>query len=145
MAQSAYRDSQSSNASKRSTRIYSDLALSFERNLVTKDVLIKKDIEAVKQSVRNLILTNHYERPFQPEIGSGVYSLLFEPLDHITSNALTRVIGEVIDNFEPRARVVAIDAVPNEDRNAYEITVGFRIVNIPGEVINLDVMLERSR
>ena len=107
--------------------------------------MTKKDIEAVKQSVRNLILTNHYERPFRPEIGSGIHSLLFEPLDHITSNALTRVIGEVIDNFEPRARVVAIDAVPNEDRNAYEITVGFRIVNIPGEVINLDVMLERSR
>tara|TARA_Y100001937_G_scaffold110337_1_gene155831 strand:- start:498 stop:935 length:438 start_codon:yes stop_codon:yes gene_type:complete len=145
MVQTAYRDSQSSNVSKRSTRIYSDLALSFERNSATKDVLTKKDIEAVKQSVRNLILTNHYERPFRPEIGSGIHSLLFEPLDHITSNALTRVIGEVIDNFEPRARVVAIDAVPNEDRNAYEITVGFRIVNIPGEVINLDVMLERSR
>ena len=68
----------------------------------------------------NLILTNHYERPFHPEIGSGVSNLLFEPLDPITANALTRTIGEVIANFEPRARVVSIDARPNLDTNSYE-------------------------
>ena len=72
-------------------------------------------------------------------------NLLFEPLDPITANALTRAIGEVIDNFEPRARVVAIDARPNLDTNSYEVTISFRIINIPGELVNLDVMLERSR
>ena len=143
--QSGYRDASGTNASARSVRIYKDLALSFERNSNTKDVLQKKDVEAVKQSVRNLILTNHYERPFHPEIGSGVNNLLFEPLDPITANALTRAIGEVIDNFEPRARVVAIDARPNLDTNSYEVTISFRIINIPGELVNLDVMLERSR
>ena len=143
--QSGYRDASGTNSSARSTRIYSDLGLSFEKNDATKDLIVKKDVDAVKQSVRNLILTNHYERPFHPEIGSGVNNLLFEPLDPITANALTRAIGEVIDNFEPRARVVAIDARPNLDTNSHEVTISFRIINIPGELVNLDVMLERSR
>ena len=143
--QSGYRDASGTNASSRSVRLYKDLALSFEKNANTQDVLQKKDVDAVKQSVRNLILTNHYERPFHPEIGSGVANLLFEPLDPITANALTRTIGEVIANFEPRARVVSIDARPNFDSNSYEVTIDFRIVNIPGELVSLDVMLERSR
>ncbi len=143
--QSGYRDASGTNASSRSVRLYKDLALSFEKNANTKDVLQKKDVDAVKQSVRNLILTNHYERPFHPEIGSGVSNLLFEPLDPITANALTRTIGEVINNFEPRARVVSIDAQPRLDSNSYEVTVSFRIINIPGELVTLDVMLERSR
>ena len=66
--QSGYRDASGTNASSRSVRLYKDLALSFEKNANTKDVLQKKDVDAVKQSVRNLILTNHYERPFHPEI-----------------------------------------------------------------------------
>ena len=127
------------------SRTFSDLDLNFTKHPVRKDVNTLTAERAVIGAVKNLILTNHYERPFQPEIGSGVYSLLFEPLDHITSNALTRVIGELISNFEPRARLVAIDAKPNSEKNAYELTVAFRIVNIPGEVVNLDVMLERSR
>ena len=143
--QSGYRDASGTNASSRSVRLYKDLALSFEKNANTKDVLQKKDVDAVKQSVRNLILTNHYERPFHPEIGSGVSNLLFEQIDPITANALTRTIGEVIENFEPRARVVSIDARPNLAANSYEVTISFRVINIPGELVTLDVMLERSR
>ena len=143
--QSGYTDAQRTNASARSARIYKDISLSFERNLATQDIIQKTDIEAVKQSVRNLILTNHYERPFHPEIGSSVRNILFEPINPITANTLTRLIGEVIANFEPRARLVGVDARPNFDDNAYEVTIGFYVVNIPGELVNLDVMLERSR
>ena len=145
LLQSGYRDASGTNASSRSVRLYKDLALSFEKNANTQDVLQKKDVDAVKQSVRNLILTNHYERPFHPEIGSGVSNLLFEQIDPITANALTRTIGEVIENFEPRARVVSIDARPNLAANSYEVTISFRVINIPGELVTLDVMLERSR
>ena len=145
ITQSGYRDAQTTNASSRSVRLYKDLALSFERNDNTKDIIVKKDIEAVKQSVRNLILTNHFERPFHPEIGSGITGLLFEPIDPITANSLSRLIQETIENFEPRARLTAIDVRPNFDTNSYEISIGFRIVNIPGELVELDVMLERSR
>ena len=143
--QSGYTDASRTNASSRSTRLYKDLALSFERNTATKDVIIKKDVDAVKQSVRNLIMTNHYERPFHPEIGSGISQLLFEPLDPITSNSLTRVISEVITNFEPRAQLVAVDSRPDPDSNSYEVTISFRVINVPGELVSLTTMLERSR
>ena len=145
IVQSGYRDAQRTNSSGRSVRVYKDLGLSFEKNDNTKDVIVKKDIEAVKQSVRNLILTNHYERPFHPEIGSNVTAILFEPMNPITANSLTRVIEEVIVNFEPRARLVSVDARPNLDRNAYEVTISFYIRNIPGELVQLNTLLERSR
>tara|TARA_R100001480_G_scaffold74366_1_gene85009 strand:+ start:184 stop:627 length:444 start_codon:yes stop_codon:yes gene_type:complete len=145
IVQSGYTDASRTNASSRSTRLYKDLALSFERNTATKDVIIKKDVDAVKQSVRNLIMTNHYERPFHPEIGSGISQLLFEPLDPITSNSLTRVISEVITNFEPRAQLVAVDSRPDPDSNSYEVTIAFRVINVPGELVSLTTMLERSR
>ena len=143
--QSGYTDASRTNASARSTRLYRDIALSFEKNAATNDVIVKKDVDAVKQSVKNLILTNHYERPFQPEIGSGVSQLLFEPLDPITANSLSRVVGEVIANFEPRAQVVSVDARPNPETNSYEITIDFRVINVPGELVSLTTMLERSR
>ena len=145
IVKSGYRDAQRINASGRSVRLYKDLALSFERNSSTDDVIVKKDVEAVKQSVRNLILTNHFERPFHPEIGSNVTSILFEPMNPITANSLTRVIEEVIVNFEPRVRLVSVDARPNLDRNAYEVTISFYVRNIPGELVQLTTLLERSR
>ena len=145
IVQSGYRDAQRTNYRGWRVRVYKDLALSFEKNDNTKDVIVKKDIEAVKQSVRNLILTNHYERPFHPEIGSNVTAILFEPMNPITANSLTRVIEEVIVNFEPRARLVSVDARPNLDRNAYEVTISFYIRNIPGELVQLNTLLERSR
>jgi phage baseplate assembly protein W len=143
--QSVYTDDSRTNASSRSTRLYRDVALSFETNAATKDVIVKKDVDAVKQSVKNLILTNHFERPFHPEIGSGITNLLFEPLDPITANSLSRVIGEVITNFEPRAQVVSVDARPNAEANSYEVTIDFRVINVPGELVSLTTMLERSR
>jgi phage baseplate assembly protein W len=143
--QTGYTDASRTNASSRSVRLYRDIALSFEKNSSTKDVIVKKDVDAVKQSVKNLILTNHFERPFHPEIGSGISSLLFEPLDPITANSLSRVIGEVITNFEPRAQLVSVDAKPNLDANSYEVTISFRVVNVPGELVSLTTMLERSR
>ena len=143
--QQGYTDAQRTNASSKSVRLYKDIALSFERNSNTKDVILKKDIAAVKQSVKNLILTNHFERPFHPEIGSNVTAILFEPMSPITANVLTRTISECINNFEPRARLVSVIANPNLDRNAYEVTISFYVVNIPGELVQLTTLLERSR
>ena len=143
--QQGYTDAQRTNASSRSVRLYKDIALSFERNSNTKDIIVKKDIEAVKQSVRNLILTNHFERPFHPEIGSSVAAILFEPMSPITANILQRTISECIVNFEPRARLVSVNANPNLNRNAYEVSIEFYVVNIPGELVTLTTLLERSR
>jgi phage baseplate assembly protein W len=141
----AFTDAQAINDSPRNVRTYSDLDLFFAAKGVSKDISKVTDIQAVKRSVRNLILLNHYEKPFHPEIGSGVRDILFEPMTPIIANILARKIQDVIENFEPRARLTGVRALPNLDRNEYEVTVEFYVINTPTELVTLDVMLERLR
>ena len=102
-------------------------------------------VEAVKKSVRNLVLTNFYEKPFHPEIGSGVRDMLFENMSPVTAVVLARKVEDVIENFEPRARLVGVRALPNLDRNEYEITIEFFVVNAPTELVDMTVFLEVLR
>ena len=138
-------DATQTNESKRSSRIYKDLNLGFQKNTATKDIQKLTDVEAVKRSVRNLINTNHYEKPFHPEIGSGIRDLLFEPLSPITAFVLSQRVEDVIENFEPRARLVGVRALPDLDRNSYEISIEFYVQNAPTEIIDTTVLLERLR
>ena len=135
----------SSQNEKRSTRIYKDLNLNFTRNPVTGDVASVTDVNAVKRSIRNLVLLNHYEKPFHPEIGSGVRDMLFELMTPVTAVILTRKIEDVINNFESSCRLVSVRAITNFDRNAYEISIEFYVVNAPTELVELDLLLERIR
>ena len=135
----------SSQNEKKSTRVYKDLNLNFTRNPVTGDVATVTDVNAVKRSIRNLVLLNHYEKPFHPEIGSGVRDMLFELMTPVTAVILTRKIEDVINNFEPRARLVAVRAFPNLDRNAYDVSVEFYVLNTPTELVDLTILLERLR
>ena len=144
ITQSGYRDAQTTNASNRSVRLYKDLALSFERNDNTKDIIVKKDIEAVKQSVRNLILTNHFERPFHPEIGSNLRAMLFENITPQMTHALSKQIDLLIKNFEPRAKLVQINVQPFIERNGYRASISFFVVNTP-ERVEMESFLERLR
>ena len=141
----AFYDSKASTSKKRVNRIYSDLDLDFTRNPVTGDVVKLVDVDAVKRSVKNLIQTNHYERPFHPEIGSDVRALLFENMTPIVGQIIARKVEDVIENFEPRARLVGVRAIPDLDRNAYELSIHFYVVNAPTELVDLSVMLERLR
>ena len=141
----AHTDSQALNESDRSVKQYSDLDLFFSMKKASKDVSRVFDIQAVKRSVRNLILMNHYEKPFHPEIGSGVRDVLFENMTPTTSHILTRKIEMVIEQFEPRARLISVTASPNLDRNEYECTISFYVVNAPTELVDLTVFLERLR
>ena len=141
----AYYDAQLKNDITRNVRQYRDLDLFFSRKSDSKDVNILTDILAVKRSVRNLILLNHYEKPFHPEIGSGVRGILFEPMTPITAYILSKKVEEVIENFEPRVKLVGVRATPDLDRNAYEVTVEFYVLNAPTELAELTVLLERSR
>ena len=104
-----------------------------------------KDIQAVKRSIRNLILTDHYEKPFHPEIGSGIRGMLFELMSPITANVLATLIEDVIENFEPRAQLVGVRVYPDLDRNSYEATIEFYVINTPTELVDLTVFLERLR
>ena len=141
----AHTDAQAINDSPRNVRTYSDLDLFFSAKGVSKDISKVTDIQAVKRSVRNLVLLNHYEKPFHPEIGSGVRDILFEPMTPITAHVLTRKIEDVIENFEPRAKLIGVRAQPNLDRNEYEVTVEFYVINTPTELVDLTIMLERLR
>jgi phage baseplate assembly protein W len=129
----------------RAAQIYSDIDLFFGPKTGSKDITKVIDVTAVKRSVRNLILTNPYEKPFHPEIGSGVRGVLFELMTPITAYVLTMKIEEVIENFEPRARLVGVRAIPNLDNNAYEVTIEFYVVNAPTELVTMEVLLERIR
>ena len=133
------------NDSDRAVKEYVDLDLFFGRKNSNSDIQDITNVKAVKRSVRNLILTNHYEKPFHPEIGSGVRDILFEPMTPITAHVLTRKIQLVIENFEPRARLVGVKALPDLDRNAYEVVIEFYVVNTPTELVDLTVFLERLR
>ena len=130
---------------KRSSRVYKDLNLNFTRNPVTGDVATVTDVNAVKRSIRNLLLTNHYERPFHPEIGSDIPALLFENFGPITGNQLSRNIEEMILNFEPRARVETVECFPVPDSNRYDVRVYFYVENLPAELIEFQTILETVR
>jgi len=141
----AHKDAQSQNDIARNARQYIDLDLFFGKKSVSKDINIVTDIQAIKRSIRNLVLTNHYEKPFHPEIGSGVRDMLFELMTPLTAHVLTRLIEDVIVNYEPRAKIVGIDVLPNLDRNEYECTISFFVVNAPTELVDLTIFLERLR
>ena len=126
-------------------RQYRDLDLFFAKKQGSDDISKITDIEAVKRSIRNLVLLNYYEKPFNPEIGSDVRDLLFENMSPLTSVVLARAIEDVIENFEPRARLINVRALPNLDRNEYEVSIEFFVVNTPTELVDMTVFLEVLR
>ena len=137
-------DASNTNNSKRSNRIYSDLNLNFTKNPATKDVARLTDIEAVKRSVRNLILTNRFERPFHPEIGSSIRDLLFETITPLNAVLLEDRIEEVIVNFEPRVTLNQIIVQDEIDNNRYRVLISFYVVNTP-EPVEITEFLQRLR
>ena len=142
---SAGYDAQLQNTSDRNVRQYSDLDLFFGKKTSDNDISKVTDIEAVKRSIRNLVQLNVYDKPFHPEVSGGVREMLFENMTPLISTIIARQIEDVIENFEPRARLVSVRALPDFDRNAYEIQVSFYVVNTPTELVDLSVMLERLR
>ena len=137
-------DAQSQNTA-RATRQYTDLDLFFGKKSSDSDIQKVTDIQAVKRSIRNLVQLNTYEKPFRPEIAGGVREMLFEPMSPVVSAMIARKIEDVIDNFEPRARLVSVRSIPDLDRNAYEVFVEFYVVNTPTELVDISLMLERLR
>ena len=142
---SAFTDAQAQNDISRNVRQYRDLDLFFSKKQGSDDVNKVTDIEAVKRSVRNLVLTNFQAKPFHPEIGSGVRDMLFENMSPLTAVVLAKKVEDVIENFEPRARLIGVRALPNLDRNEYEVTIEFFVVNAPTELVDMTVFLEVLR
>lgn len=129
------RGKKSSNISR--VNVFSDLDVSFNIHPTTNDIRPVLDIDAVKNSISNLVQTSFLERPFHPEIGAGIRALLFEPVDLFTALSLKDTIATVIDQFEPRAKNVTIQIQDDSERNAYIITIGFTVFNNRNEEFQL--------
>tara|TARA_B100000282_G_C31719001_1_gene485005 strand:- start:1204 stop:1596 length:393 start_codon:yes stop_codon:yes gene_type:complete len=127
-----------------STRQFADLDLNFTPHPVTGDVGFKKDENAVKQAVKNLVLTQNFERPFHSEIGSSLRSLLFEPATPMTKEILRKTISDTITNFEPRVELIDVEIRYTLDDTAVDVKIIFKIVNT-FTPIDVNLTLERTR
>ena len=130
---------------QRASKGFKDISMSFKVSPLTFDLIANKNETAIARSIRNLILTVPGERPFNPELGSEVSRLLFNPMDDITTDSLREQISNTINNFEPRVNLVGVRAQPDLDRNLYEVSIEFYVVNQPTELQDLSVMLEVLR
>ena len=137
-------DSAFKSNSKRNVRKFSDIDLSFTRNLVTSDVVQIEDVIAVKRSVKNLVQTNFYERPFQPELGCGIRELLFENFTPMTKIFIESKIREVLVNFEPRIELTSVNVDDDQDGNRLVVDINFYVVGIPGPQ-TVQTFLQRLR
>jgi phage baseplate assembly protein W len=137
-------DSQFQNKSTRNSRSFRDIDLDFDRNVVTNDVNAVENVIAIKRSVRNLVQTNYYERPFQPELGCGIRELLFEPFTPMTKVFLQSKIQEVLINHEPRIQLQNVAVDDDQDRNRLVVDIYFYIVGVPGPQ-TVQTFLQRVR
>jgi phage baseplate assembly protein W len=144
-----YDDAQAVNESSRSTFIYKDLNHFFTKHPTSKDVSKVTDIQAIKRSVRNLVLLNRGEKPFHPEIGGNVHGSLFENFTPIAEIELRTAIESTLSIYEPRVVlekvVVNDDSGYSLDQNKLGITISFSIANVPNVVHDVEVFLDKVR
>lgn len=123
---------------------YSDLDLDFLPSPTTKDVLRKTGSDAINRSIRNLVLTNYYEKPFRPGIGSNAIKLLFDTVNPLTAEFLKSAILEVIRNYEPRVEPLRVDVNFDIDNNGFNVLIQYLIIN-RNEPATTTLFLERIR
>jgi phage baseplate assembly protein W len=128
----------------RNTRTFSDLDFNFTAHPVTGDLVRRFDEQAIKNSLKNLILTSNYERPFHSEIGSPIKRLLFEPATPMLQVMLERAISDTVNNFEPRVQLLNVDVVVSADTYEVYVTIEFQIINTT-QPLTLELTLERTR
>jgi phage baseplate assembly protein W len=125
-------------------KIYSDIDFTFTRNPVTSDVALSYDRQAVIRSIRNLLQTKHYDRLFNPDLGSNVDAILFENMSDMTAITLQREVSSLIKTYEPRAILKEVTVSPLFDKNAYDVSITFFIENAT-QSTTATILLERNR
>lgn len=126
------------------SRKFTDIDLNFDAHPITKDIVRKRDENAIAQSIKTLLLTSFYERPFNPDLGSNLKKILFEPIDNVTTSLIQDTIFQTLKNYESRISIEQVVAVPNFDRDQYDVTITFFIRNVI-EPITISFFLERIR
>ena len=130
---------------QRLSKGFKDLSASFQTNPLSSDLIALKNESAIARSVRNLILTEQGERPFQPVLGTGVSRLLFENMDKLTASAIRSEIRTTIENYEPRVEINEIIVEPDFERNAMDVTLQYFIIGIDVPEQELTFALEPTR
>lgn len=128
----------------RNSRSFTDFSLIFNAHPSTSDVVRKTNDDAVKQSLKNLLLTKHYERPFHPEIGCQIHSLLFENWDPIIERTMQQTISDLVKKFEPRVQLKRVDINPMPNDNGIEIIIEYQLVN-SDKPVRFTTALTRAR
>ena len=131
-------------AINRNSKSFADLNLLFTASPSTGDITKKTDEEAIKSSLRNLISTKNYERPFHPEIGCQIFSLLFENFTSVTSQVMRKTIQDVVNKFEPRVDILDVIVYETLDENNLNVSVTFKIINTERPV-TFNTILQRVR
>jgi len=124
---------------------YSDFLINFDRNPISGELARVVNERSVIRAMKNLILTNLGERPFQSDIGSRIRHLLFEPMDDVTIDLIKEAIKTTVTQHEPRVILIMSQVVPNEDNNHYDITITFALKNAPSDLLNFSTVLKRIR
>ena len=138
-------DAQSVNNSKRDNFIYKDISLYFTRNPVTSDVSTVTDIQDIKRAVRHIVLLNPGEKPFHPEIGTGVRAALFQNFTAPIKALLSSRIQEQLRKYEPRVEVTNVSFNDNIDNNELSCKIEFNVRNAPQQTEEVDIFLQRLR
>ncbi len=124
---------------------FKDLSITFKPHPVTGDLVVKKDDAAIKQAIVNLLLTNKGERPFAPDLGSDLRSLMFEPLDVATAGQVATNIKKTLRDYEPRVAMTQLSVEANFDSNGFDVQIEFEIVGREDFPQTLEFFLERTR
>ena len=138
-------DAQSVNNSPRDNFIYKDISLYFTRNPVTSDVTTVTDIQDIKRAVRHIVLLNPGEKPFHPEIGTGVRAALFQNFTAPIKALLSSRIQEQLQKYEPRVEVTNVSFNDNIDNNELSCKIEFNVRNAPQQTEEVDIFLQRLR
>tara|TARA_Y100000589_G_scaffold8747_1_gene7448 strand:+ start:189 stop:581 length:393 start_codon:yes stop_codon:yes gene_type:complete len=124
---------------------FKDLSITFKKHPVTDDLITVKNNAAISQAIKNLLLTNRGERPFQPQIGSGIHDLLFEPLDYGTASMIKSEITATLSQFEPRIDILNIMCYINDADNGFDIELQYAIKGRDDRPVAVEFFLERTR
>ena len=124
---------------------FKDLSVTFKKHPVTDDLVTVKDKAAVAQSIKGLLLTRRGERPFQPELGSGLQNLLFEPMDYGSAALIKKEISDTLNRYEPRVSITRLYCFPDYGNNGYEVELEYVILDREDKPVALEIFLERTR
>lgn len=125
-------------------KIYSDIDFTFTKKPVTDDVALSYDSQAVSRSIRNLLNTQNYDRLFNPDLGSKISALLFENISPVVASTMEVIVRNLIDIYEPRARLQSVKVTPQPDSNSYSVTISFYTENATLPT-TITIFLERNR